>query len=122
MDELSKLLDARALPDQASEARRLLSRLSGILRVHLAMEDQALYPRLAQHADEKLRTLASRYAEEMGSIQADFTDYLSRWPSRGAIAKDPEGFMKETRAVFTALRERIDREDEELYPLVDAAD
>lgn len=122
MDELSTLLDTGSLAAQANEARSLLSRLAGTLSVHLAMEDNALYPRLAARADGPLKALASRYAEEMGGIHADFTSYLSRWRAASAIARDTEAFLAETVDVLAALRERIDREDAELYPLVDATD
>lgn len=122
MAELATLLDASTLAERAAEARRLLSQLAGTLRVHLAMEDKALYPRLTTHANERLKTLASRYADEMGGIHDEFATYVSRWPSHVAIARDAEGFVAESKRVFAALSARIDREDTELYPLVDETD
>lgn len=92
IDELSKLLTPETIAAQAGEARKLVSQISGILRMHLAMEDKALYPRLAAHADERLRELSKRYAEEMGGLHASFTSYLARWPTQSSITRDAEGF------------------------------
>lgn len=122
IDELSKLLTPETIAAQAGEARKLVSQISGILRMHLAMEDKALYPRIAAHADERLRELSKRYAEEMGGLHASFTSYLARWPTQSSITRDAEGFLHDTAGVLEALRTRISCEETELYPLVDAAD
>ncbi len=105
---------------KASELRRLLSSLVGKLAVHLAMEDETLYPRLLAHADKKVAELAQRYIDEMGGLSAAVRVYADRWPTPLAIEQDLGGFEQETLDVLRALKQRIAREDGELYRLVDA--
>lgn len=106
------------LKEDARKVPPLLSTLAGKLTVHLAMEDNALYPSLLK--DDKLRPLAERFMAEMGGISATFKEYVRKWPDAGAIEGQTADFIQETQRVFAILKERIIREDQELYPLVDA--
>ncbi|MGI6557577.1 MAG: hemerythrin domain-containing protein [Limnochordia bacterium] len=106
------------LKKDASQVPQLLSTLAGKLTVHLAMEDNALYPSLLK--DDQLRPLAERFMTEMGGISATFKEYVRKWPDAGAIEGRAAEFIQETKRVFATLTERIIREDQELYPLVDA--
>ncbi len=117
--EMTAILDAEALKKDASAMRRLLSSLAGKLTVHLAMEDNGLYPRLLAHKDAKISATARSYVDEMGGIKTVFVAYLEKWPNEGAIRANPAVFIKETQAIFQALATRIAREDQELYDLVD---
>lgn len=98
--------------------RSLLSALSGKLTLHLAMEDKALYPRLAEAQGEEARALAKAFQSEMGGLAQAFAAYNQKWQAT-AIGADPAGFAKETQDVFAALGKRIGRENKELYPLAD---
>lgn len=109
----------RGQPDPAV-LRKLLSNLAGKLQFHLAMEDQALYPRLQGAADPKVKAMAKQFMTEMGGLGDAFAAYNSKWQV-SAIRVDPAGFISETQAVFTALTQRIARENRELYPLADAS-
>lgn len=103
----------------AALVRRELSTLVGTLTVHLAVEDEAVYPRLIGHSDQDVRDLAKRFVDEMGDLRAQLSAYTQRWPTAGAIQMDPSAFTDETRALLEALRARIVAEDDQLYPLVD---
>ncbi len=93
--------------------------LSGRLRAHLAVEDKMLYPMMIA-ADHPLASdRAAEYQEEMRGLAADFESYMSKWRSFTAIEADPKGFVTDTRALFEALSDRIDRENNRLYPLAD---
>ena len=98
--------------------RKLLSNLAGKLNFHLAMEDQALYPRLMDRKDSDTKQLAKKFMDEMGGLGKVFTTYNDKWQV-SVIRKDPAGFQSETQAVFAALTKRIARENTELYPLAD---
>jgi hemerythrin-like domain-containing protein len=118
--EIGKTLDPAQRAKDATQARMLLSSLAGKLKVHLAMEDKTLYPRLMQDPDPKLSGLAKRFADEMGGIAEIFGGYMERWPSAEAIQEAPRRFVADTRKLFAALATRIEREDNQLYPLLDA--
>lgn len=100
--------------------RKQLSNIAGKVNFHLAMEDQALYPRLAA-ANPEAQALAKRFQNDMGGLARVFGDYNTRW-QLSAIRGDRATFANETRKVFGALAHRIARETSELYPLADRAD
>ena len=105
-------------PGDTRGLRNLLSALAGKLTVHLAMEDKALYPRLAEAKVETARGLARAFQQEMGGLAQAFANYNQKWQA-DTIKADPGGFARETHAVFAAIGRRIGRENEELYPLAD---
>jgi hemerythrin HHE cation binding domain-containing protein len=110
-------LDAGKLQQRgAAEAHQLLSSLSGILNVHLAMEDRSLYPNLLTHSDLRLRTLARRFLDERAPIQSEFERYRTTWASASAIEAAPAAFVDETRAVLGMLANRMQLEDDVLHP------
>lgn len=106
------------LKADAAVLRKLLSNLAGKVNFHLAMEDEALYPRLMESSDTATRSRASKFKTEMGGLGQAFADYNNKWQLT-AIRSDPEGFADATRKVFGALAKRIERENAELYPLAD---
>lgn len=119
-NELAALLDPAKLAQDAAPARSKLATLAGKLKVHLAMEDQSLYPTAAASAQPELSALAVRYQNEMGDIKEAFEAYLAKWPSPTAIQANPDGFVADTKGIYGALAERVRKENTELYPLVDA--
>jgi iron-sulfur cluster repair protein YtfE (RIC family) len=110
---------ARPQPDAAA-IRKQLSNMAGKVGFHLAMEDQALYPRLMERKGSRTEATASKFKNEMGGLAQVFTDYNAKWQLT-AMRQDMEGFSHETRKVFGALAHRITRETNELYPLADQA-
>jgi hypothetical protein len=115
--EITKSIDAKA---EAAVTRKMLSGLAGKLNFHLAMEDKALYPRLMEKKGSDANAMATKFMHEMGGLGDAFTAYNNKWQV-SAIRNDPVGFSRETRAVFSALSQRIARENRELYPLADSA-
>lgn len=107
---------ARVAADPAKVSAEVV-RLFGKFSIHLAIEDKALYPRLAQDANPDLRRMAQRFQEEMGGLTQGFEAYRKAWPGPLAIAKDPARFIAETRDILDRLKKRIGRENAELYPL-----
>lgn len=117
MEEIGAQIRAKATP---AVLRKLLSGLAGKVGFHLAMEDQALYPRLMESSDAAVKTRATKFKDQMGDLGEVFTRYNTRWQV-SAIQADMEGFANETRKVMGALAKRIERENAELYPLADKA-
>lgn len=101
----------------AKDIRNLLNKLSGVLSVHLAAEDKALYPRYVADSRPQISGLAKRFQQEMGGLVGTFTSYVNKW-SIAAIAQEPDAFAHETRGIVAALLARIDREDREFYPMI----
>ncbi len=117
--EISSHLNVDELSNDASEARLLLSKLLGKLTIHLAMEDKALYPQMLGHSDERVRDMARKFMEEMGGLRGAVNAYKKKWSSALPIQNDPTDFISQTKGIFDALANRIEREDNELYKMVD---
>lgn len=115
------LLDASAIAADPNAVAGVVRELFGKFSVHLAIEDNSLYPRTKAHADARLREVAHRFEAEMGDLSQRFDAYRKSWPGPLAIARDPALFASETRAVLVALKERVGREETQLYDLIDAA-
>lgn len=118
--KIETILAKPAWSAQAQDIRQAFSELSAKLRIHLALEDDVLYPRLARHGDSKVRDLAVRYQTEMGGIRQVYEDFLSQWVHSGKLLTDPAGFQTTTKGLFAALKDRIHRENTEVYTLVDS--
>lgn len=115
-----EILDQFKGKPDAALLRKQLSNLAGKVNFHLAMEDEALYPRIQQTGDATAKARATKFRNEMGGLGKVFTDYNNKWQVT-AIRSDMEGFTNETRKVFGALAKRIERENADLYPLADKA-
>jgi len=117
--DISSRLDSLDTEDDANWISGLLLGLKEKIGFHLIREDQAFYPALLRHPDERITSLARQYVEEMGSLSKEFTSFMSRWPNAIAIQEKSVEFVPAARELFAALVRRIDREDNELYPLLD---
>ena len=115
--EMFGWLDATKLRSRgAADAHRALSSLSGILKVHLAMEDRSLYPNLVNHRDLQLRTLALRFLDERAALRDRYEEYKLRWPSATTIEREPDRFIEESRQILALLWTHMKQEDDVLHP------
>ncbi len=97
----------------------MMARFKRKLVVHSTMENEALYPRLLEHADPDVRASAQRLFNELGGIYDAFALHHARWSTVELISIDPHTFVRHTQEVFARLRLRVERENDELYPLAD---
>lgn len=118
LDVIERMDDAPSHED-AYAATLLLAKLTGLLRIHFAQEDQLLYPSLMAEARGGVAAVARSFFEEMGQIGPAFAAFSEKWRAQGAIAAEPALFRGESRALLAALADRIRRENDELYPLAD---
>lgn len=118
MEQIEGHLKPNALRIEAEDVRHLLLGLSGKLSVHLAMEDDALYPKLLTHPDQDVKNLTKSFKEEMGDLAESFKVYKQTWTKSQAIESNAQQFIDESKQVFMHLYKRISRENKELFPLV----
>jgi len=93
-------------------------RLSSVLSAHLKAEDWVLYPPLLSSEDRLAADTARRFVDEMGGLAQAFTVYVERWDAL-SIESDWPRYRKESRGIIDALANRIVRENQELYPLLE---
>ncbi len=103
----------------AVEITLMLARLTGILRIHLALEDEILYPALRNASDARIAETAERYWQEMGGLAGAFLDFVDRWKRADTLLAEADRFRSESTLVFGALAERIAREHGEIYPMAE---
>ena len=108
------------LSRDAAPARSLLSKFLGRLTLHLAVEDRSLYPDLRMSDDPDVVSMAKRFATEMGGLAEAVLAWGKRWPTPATIQAQPQRFITETAQIVDALKGRIHREHQELYPALDA--
>ncbi|MGZ3454966.1 MAG: protein kinase domain-containing protein [Polyangiales bacterium] len=114
--------DVDGVAKNAANVRRSVARFAGKLKMHAAMENEALYPRLLQHRDPAVRAKAKALFDEVEQIYATFGAFAAKWPTIDAIVADPAAYAKDTRRALKTLWVRMMRENDELYPMVDAAE
>jgi iron-sulfur cluster repair protein YtfE (RIC family) len=96
---------------------RLIGKLNALLRVHLAYEDTVLYPLLMNGGDREIAELAGRFCDETSTLAQHFEEFARRWSGPTVIAGMFDYFRLEATALFATLAARIERENDQLFPL-----
>ncbi len=105
---------------EASSIRTALASFAGALNVHLAMEDESLYPMMLASTDPTTRSTAAMFRRDLGGLATMFLEYMEQWPGADSLVARPVEFCAQTEAVFDALAKRVQQEESALYPLADA--
>lgn len=117
--KISSHLTAAGIEQNADEISKQLNFLTGKLKMHLAIEDEFLYPNLKKNSDTNVQNMTEKFSQEMGGIAKAFMDYRAKWPTPSKMKENANDFIKDTEAVFKVLKDRIDRENNQLYALAD---
>ena len=94
--------------------------MSAVIKLHLSVEDQALYPALQRGDDAELARLGQRFQVEMGPIAAAFDQFARRWNTAQRLREDEAGFRAAANDVLRRVHERMRHEDCDFYPRVEA--
>lgn len=121
-DQLAVLIGDENLASSAATVRSLVSVLAGKLSIHLATKDKRLYPNLIAHNDPEVRALARLNADEMGLLAKAFIQFNRHWLTAAQIEKASAQFVLDATQIIVALRERIEKENDGLFKLVDQID
>ena len=108
-------------PPAASELFKLRRELSSTLFAHLKAEDWVLYPRLLASPNAQVAETARTFSDEMGGLAQAYMAHADKWTAT-AIDQDWRGYCAATKGIIEALTLRINRENRELYPLLEAMD
>ena len=119
IDTLRNLAKAGAA-NNATEIARLIVAMSSTIKLHLAVEDRALYPALQRGTDVDLARMGQRYQQEMGSIARAYDSFSRRWNRPESVRRDEGGFRDDANRVLRMVHERMQRENREFYPRIEA--
>ena len=115
---LRDLTHAGVVPNAAEIARRIVA-MSGTIKLHLAVEDQVLYPALQRGDNAELARMGRQYQSEMTSIASAYDAFARRWNTADGVRRDAQGFRNEANVVLRRVFERMQREDREFYPRIE---
>jgi len=101
----------------AAQINLEVAKLLGQLRFHFVEEDLHLYPEMIASGLEEAATVAVCFKQEMGDIAERFEEFDHHWSSSAVIASRFDEFRHDALLIFSALKNRIRRENEMLYPL-----
>jgi len=107
------------IEQNAAAIAQAIVAMSSAIKLHLAAEDRALYPALAQSSDPQVAQVGQKFKDEMGGLATAYLEFSRRWNTQHSVASNPEGFRSEANQIFQALHQRIRRENTELYPLAE---
>ncbi len=99
----------------AKTAYELLCDLGDKVKKHLADEDRSIYPSLLIHEDPRVKSIAWGFISGEKPLRKVFDDYYKKW-LKDCEFNFTEGFVEETREVFDMLTQRMDREEQVLFP------
>lgn len=102
----------------SSKLAQNINILAGKLKIHLITEDDYLYPKLMSEGDAHIKKTAERFYTEMGGLSEIFAEYKGKYNISPRILGNMEGYIKDTKIVLEALRNRMKKEDQELYVLL----
>lgn len=105
------------IENTGAQVAKSISRLAGMLKIHLGNEDRFLYPAMKGSADASLQKKASDFQNEMGGLSEDFMRFKDNYNTQLKIAKDTESAKKDIDKMCKSIIERMKREDNDLYPL-----
>jgi hemerythrin-like domain-containing protein len=101
-------------PNVPPNIRALLGEFADVLRRHLELEDEHLYPDLCSASNDVLRRKARRYQLHMGGIAEGFALFCKRW-NETEIASSSSRFWEDWKVLESALLQRMESEDRDLY-------
>ena len=116
--DIEALIKNNTIEKDAMTLGKLISLLSGKLKVHLQSEDNFLYPNLLNSGDSKIKTITQSYIDEMGNLKSVFEDYKNNFNTKNKICADINAIKIETSKILNALKNRLNKEDNNLYTLL----
>lgn len=99
------------------EGRSILATVKADLLAHLKKEDAQFYPVLhtAAKSDPSLQRTLDIFAKDMGEISKNALEFFDKWSKEGSDLE----FSKDFGRLYTALNQRISREENIIYKKFD---
>ena len=119
IDALRKASQA-GVSENAEEIARLIISMSSTIKLHLAVEDQVLYPALRNGNNAVLARMGQKFQDEMAAIASAYMVFAERWNQASALARDPEGFRLDANTVLKTVHARMQKENTVFYPAIEA--
>ncbi|MGB3287884.1 MAG: hemerythrin domain-containing protein [Burkholderiaceae bacterium] len=109
------------IKENANEIVQHLGKLTSVVSLHLAIEDRILYPTLQKGQDQHLAEMSRSYQDEMKGIANAYIAFARKWSKVAAVADKAEQFRQEANTVLKTLHTRMQKENTEFYPAIEAS-
>lgn len=116
MEDVLKELDD--IDANAVSIAKNISKLAGILKIHLGNEDRYLYPAMIESGNVDLKLKAKSYQSEMGDLSKSFMLFKDKYNTRRKLLNHKDD-LQEIKEMFKLVSKRIENEDHDLYPLAE---
>lgn len=95
----------------------LLIRFTKAVNAHLEHEDRSVYSDLlAEHTDEA-RKLADRFLNNTHELRRLFKGYEKDWCKSGFNGRHKAAFVDESREMFRLVCDRVEFENQKIFPI-----
>lgn len=116
--EINVLISKESSEENIREIVRHINLLAGKLNMHLAVEDQYLYPKLRKSEENRVREMTEMYIKEMSSLQEEFNTYKLKFNTRTKLKEAEKEFAQATKLMTHKIISRIEKEEKELYQVL----
>lgn len=116
--EINALISKESSEENIREIVRHINLLAGKINMHLAVEDQHLYPKLLKSEENKVREITERYIEEMSSLKEEFNTYKVKFNTTTKLKETEKEFAQATKLMTHKIMSRIEKEEKELYQIL----
>lgn len=117
---LLRELTHQGVVQNAAQIARGIMDMSSTIKLHLAAEDMALYPALQRSGHVDLMQLSNQLQKDMGAIAAAYEVFSRRWSHAEHLRNDEAEFRRDANEVLRILHQRMQRENTEFYPRIEA--
>ena len=107
-----------SVEENAEKIAKHMCQLAGKIKVHLSSEDTFMYPQLSKSEEESVRTLATRYQQQMGGIAEKFVAYKEKYNTKQKVLQNSSMIKAETNIIFREIENRVQKEESELYKYI----
>jgi iron-sulfur cluster repair protein YtfE (RIC family) len=97
----------------------LMTRFKEKVWIHLVFEDNTVYTELSRHNDPAISEIAQRFHDSAREIKKRFSNYVRHWCKPEVSEEEFPVLLEESREMFRLIRERVNYENEQMFPLVE---
>lgn len=116
-DVLSVLMEKPALHNNPF-VEELMTRFKEKVWIHLVFEDNTVYVGLLKNKDKKTDEVIKTFHDSAKEIKHCFSVFVKHWRTIASSDEEHSELSKECRDIFAMIRERVNYENNEIFPLI----
>ena len=113
------LIENNFILDIIPHINEILS-LIGKIAAHISIEESTFYKELLQYENLASHATIKRFMGEAAEINEVFNTYQNTWKNLSIIQINTHHFLEETKNFISLISKRIDKEEYDLFVLVDS--